>query len=92
MVNYQDFESIPEWVRLDVAIEIMAEKLAEKRREIRSCKENNDETQQGKLEKELELLLEERQNMYFGDNQIIKKIIVIYGPQVRKNLEDDNKK
>lgn len=60
--------------KLDVAIEIMALKVAKVLQENSSQKEIND-------------ILKERDEMYSGNMEIIEKIIKIYGPEIK--LKED---
>jgi hypothetical protein len=78
--------SIPEWVRKDIAIEVIAEVLADKSREIEreEQKENPDLNKLQQLEEEERNLLKERQEMYFGNTEVIRKILIEYGEKVRK--------
>lgn len=56
--------------KLEIAVEIMAAKIAKTSRE-----ENSEE----KLEK----LLKEKTKMYQGDKEVIEKIINVYGKEVK---------
>lgn len=56
--------------KLEIAIEIMATKIAS------TAKEENSEER-------LKELLEERNKMYQGDEEIIEKIINVYGKEVK---------
>lgn len=86
----QDYDSIPTWVRKDVAIEIMAEMLADKTREILEARKPPvDYGKLKKLEQERDDLLGERKKMYFGDEVVIKKIILEYGEIVRNQYTGD---
>ncbi|WP_028778238.1 hypothetical protein [Shimazuella kribbensis] len=90
MAIQRKFEEIPEGVRLEIAIEIIAEILSDKRRLIHRLKEEGGkESSIEKHETELESLIKERQKMYFGDEEVLKKIIVQYGPVVRKFFDGD---
>lgn len=57
--------------KLEIAVEIMAAKIA------KSAKEGMDS-------KEMQKLLNERTKMYQGNEEIIDKVIEIYGEEVRK--------
>jgi predicted ABC-type ATPase len=88
MPIYQTYESIPDWVRLDVAIEIIAEMISTTRQQLRLAKENQNKTFIKEQKKRLDVLRIERLEMYFGNKEVIKKIICKYGPIVRRELED----
>lgn len=62
--------------KLEVAIEIMAVKIA-------SASKKGLTTN----DKEMQILLQERENLYSGDEVTINKIIDIYGPEVKNNYE-----
>jgi hypothetical protein len=89
MPIYQTYESIPDWVRLDVAIEIIAEMISATRQKLRLAKENQNKTFIKEQKKRLDVLRKERLEMYFGNKEVIKKIICKYGPIVRRELEED---
>ena len=55
--------------KLEIAVEIMAAKIAKTSREEQS-------------EEKIEKLLKEKTKMYQGDNEIIEKIINVYGKEV----------
>lgn len=59
--------------KLEIAVEIMAAKIAKISREV-----NNPE------DKRIKELLEEKTKMYQGDKNIINKIINIYGKEFKK--------
>lgn len=63
--------------QLEVALEIISTKIAEASRE-------NDMYSKNKIEE----LLKEREEMYLGNTEIIKKIIEEYGPSVKKKYEN----
>ena len=67
-----------DYASLDTAIEIMAYKITD-------CVKRVEENP-GKYEKELEELREERNKMYSGDMKTIKKIIDIYGKELREKV------
>ena len=56
--------------KLEIAVEIMAAKIAKTSREEQS-------------EEKLEKLLKEKTKMYQGDNEIIEKIINVYSKEVK---------
>lgn len=56
--------------KLEIAVEIMAAKIAKTSRE-------------GQSEEKLEKLLKEKTKMYQGDNEIIEKIINVYSKEVK---------
>lgn len=58
--------------KLEIAVEIMAAKIA------KSAKE-------GINSKEMEKLLNERTKMYQGDEEIMDKVIEIYGEEIKNN-------
>ena len=92
MTNQRKYEDIPEWARLDVAIEIISELLSEKRRIVAESKEKGESKDiLESHQKELDMLIEEREKMYFGDKDVLKKIIDEYGPEVRKFFSGDSK-
>ena len=63
--------------QLEVALEIISTKIAEASRK-------NDMYSKNKIEE----LLKEREEMYLGNTEIIKKIIEEYGPSVKKKYEN----
>jgi shikimate kinase len=58
--------------KLEIAIEIMAAKIA------KTSRENNE-----KAKEELKILMEERNKMYREDKDIIYKIINVYGKEIK---------
>ncbi len=60
--------------KLEVAVEIMASKIARATRE-------------GASDEEIKRLMEEREKMYRCDMSVIDKIINVYGKELRKNME-----
>jgi hypothetical protein len=84
--------SLPKWVRKDIAIEVLAEVMADKRREIMSEEDqpNPDQDKIQRLEDELAILSEERKEMYMGNQEVIQKILVEYGAIVRQKYMGDN--
>ena len=71
-------EIMNDYASLDTAIEIMAYKITDCVKRV--------EKKPGKYEKELEELREERNKMYSGDMKTIKKIIDIYGKELREKV------
>ncbi len=63
--------------KLEIAVEILATKIAMT-------------TRLGKTENDIEIkeLMKERDEMYTGNEEIIDKIIKIYGPEVKKAYEN----
>lgn len=57
---------------LEIAIEIIAAKIATYSRTISDT-----------IDDEMEKLLKEREKVYMGDNETIRKVLSIYGPEVR---------
>jgi hypothetical protein len=84
--------SLPKWVRKDIAIEVLSEVMADKRREIMSEEDqpNPDQDKIQRLEDELAILSEERKEMYMGNQEVIQKILVEYGAIVRQKYMGDN--
>jgi hypothetical protein len=68
----------------DVAIDTMAYMIGRKSNEF--LHEKNSELK-SQLSKELDALYEERQLMYRGDKEILKKIKNVYSPEIKKNFE-----
>lgn len=64
-------------IKIDVAIEIIALKIANKLKEI----EKEDSS---KKQEELEQLISERDEMYAGNTEITDKIINIYGAEIKE--------
>ena len=60
--------------KLEVAVEIMASKIARA-------------TRDGASDEEIKRLMEEREKMYRCDMSVIDKIINVYGKELRKNME-----
>ncbi len=58
--------------KLEIAVEIMAAKIAKTSRQ----------------KKNISKLLEERNEMYKGNEAIINKIIQEYGPEIKKNYKE----
>lgn len=63
--------------KLEIAVEIMAAKIA-----MYSNKGYKPE------DKQMKKLIEEREEMYKGNNVVIDKIIIEYGPEIKKNYEE----
>ena len=61
-------------IKLEVAIEIMASKIARA-------------TRNGASDEEIKKLMEEREKMYRCDMSVIDKIINVYGKELRENEE-----
>jgi hypothetical protein len=74
-----------ECVKMDIAIEIMAEMIAG--RCLKQMSEENPETIL-KLEEELSVLIKERDLMYQGDPAIIEKILTVYAAEIREIYKD----
>ncbi len=62
--------------KLEVAVEIISAKIAS----LSNAGYSVDN-------KEMQLLLTERDKMYAGDEDVINKIITVYGPEIKKNYE-----
>lgn len=62
--------------KLEVAIEILAAKIASNYNQGYRIKDN-----------EMKILLKEREEMYIGNEKVIEKIIKEYGPEVKSNYE-----
>ena len=67
-------EEMSDNIKLEVAIEIMATKIAN------TVRQGYDENS-----KELKLLLKEKKEMYEFNRDVIEKIITVYGPEVKIN-------
>ena len=67
-------EEMSDNIKLEVAIEIMATKIANT---VRLGYDENSE--------ELKLLLKEKKEMYEFNRDVIEKIITVYGPEVKIN-------
>lgn len=61
---------------LEVALEILSAKIADTSRRGYSIEDE-----------EIKILLNEREKMYSGDEEVIDKIIKVYGPEVKRNYE-----
>ena len=68
-----------EYSDFDSAVEIMAYKIAD-------CVKKSEEDI--KYKKELEQLRKERSLMYSGDKDIIKKILNVYGKEIKEIYEN----
>ena len=64
--------SMSDNTKLEVAIEILSEKIAD------VSKKDSD-----KQNEELNKLIQEREKLYLGDTKIIEKIITVYGPEIK---------
>ena len=63
-------------IKLEVAVEVMAAKIAKLSNKGFSIESD-----------EMKELLEERKQMYKGNEEIINKIINVYGPEIKKEYE-----
>ena len=63
--------------KLEVALEILSAKIA-----------NTSKKGLSTQDEEMKALLEEREKLYSGDEEILKKIINVYGPEIKKNYEE----
>ena len=63
--------------KLEVALEILSAKIA-----------NTSKKGLSTQDEEMTALLEEREKLYSGDEEILKKIINVYGPEIKKNYEE----
>lgn len=72
-----DLNKISKNTKLEIAIEILSVKIA-------------NMLKKGYLveDKEMKILLEEREKMYKGDNEIINKILNQYGPEIKKEYNN----
>ena len=68
------------FVKLDIAVEILAHKTAITLREGHDIESP-----------EVQELLKERDLLYNGDKEIINKIIDVYGKELKERLESDSK-
>jgi adenylate kinase family enzyme len=91
MLISQHYDAIPEWARLDVAIELMAEMLSETRNQMRKAKISKQTSQIKKHKEKFALLMKERQEMYFGNKAMVRKIVVEYGVIVRSVLQEEKR-
>ena len=62
--------------KLEVAVEILAAKIA-----------NMSNAGYDVTTEEMKKLLKERELMYSGDEEVIDKIINVYGPEIKKKFE-----
>ena len=65
--------------KLEVALEIISAKIANLSNAGYSV---NDE--------KMKILLNEREQMYSGNKEVIEKIINVYGPEIKKNYEGEH--
>lgn len=65
--------------KLEVALEIISAKIANLSNEGYSVDDEN-----------MKLLLKEREEMYSGNEEVIEKIINVYGPEIKKKYEGEN--
>lgn len=63
--------------KLEVALEILSAKIA-----------NTSKKGFSTQDEEMKVLLEEREKLYSGNEEILKKIIDVYGPEIKKNYEE----
>lgn len=68
--------SMSDNTKLEVAIEILSEKIASLSSKGLSTESN-----------EMKELLSEREKLYLGDTQIIDKIINVYGPEIKNKYD-----
>ena len=74
-INQEEEKNMKEMsanTKLEIAVEIMAAKIAKTSRQ----------------KKNISKLLEERNEMYKGNEAIINKIIQEYGPEIKKNYKE----
>lgn len=62
--------------KLEIAVEVMSAKIA-----------NLSNAGYNETNEEMQLLLKERSQMYAGNEEVIDKIIKVYGPEIKKNYE-----
>ena len=72
-----DLDKLSKNTKLEVALEIISSKIA--------YTSNKGITVE---DDEMKILLQEREKMYNGDEQIIDKIIREYGPEIKKMYEE----
>jgi len=72
-----DLDKLSKNTKLEVALEIISSKIA--------YTSNKGVTIE---DDEMKILLQEREKMYNGDEQIIDKIIREYGPEIKKMYEE----
>lgn len=63
--------------KLEIAVEVISAKIAN------LSNEGYNETNE-----EMQVLLKERSQMYSGNEEVIDKIINIYGPEIKKKYEE----
>ena len=66
------------FVKMDVAIELMADKISKTTKKF-------EMTNEAKYENELDNLIIERDKIYSGDIEIIDKVINIYGEELKND-------
>jgi hypothetical protein len=66
--------------KLEVALEVIAAKIAK-----------TSNKGYGVDDEEMKLLIKERQQMYAGNEQVIDKIINLYGPEIKNDFEGAKK-
>ena len=69
-------ENISPNTKLEIAVEVIAAKIAKVSNEGYTIKN-----------KKMQELIEERNQMYYGNEQIIDKIITEYGPEIKNNYK-----
>ena len=72
-------DQISENTKLEIALEILSTKIAITSKEGYSVKNKN-----------MQVLLKDRQEMYLGNKEVIEKIINEYGPEVKQKYEGIN--
>lgn len=65
--------------KLEVALEVISSKIADVSRKGYTV---ND--------KEMQILLEEKSKLYAGNEEVLDKIINVYGPEMRKRYKEGN--
>lgn len=70
-----DINQIDDNIKLEVAIEVMASKIADTSRKGYDINS-----------KEMQTLLEEKKKMYDCDMETINKILTVYGKELKKNV------
>ena len=63
--------------KLEIAVEVISAKI------VNLSNEGYNETNE-----EMQVLLKERSQMYSGNEEVIDKIINIYGPEIKKKYEE----
>lgn len=78
-----NYETMPKWLKKDLATEILADLINIKTKELLQLQKS---TAKDLINQEIEQLLKERIEMYFGNEEAIKKIITKYGPIVKNHF------